>query len=112
MRKNLRQRCRLRIDTQPHFFDHSLRGFATVMAPECPLCLSNVGSVSLTWSVTKKNIEVCAALEPFVPAPGEVERMRLRDWLNESKFSVKSFAKEVRVERAMVYRYFTGLYPG
>jgi predicted transcriptional regulator len=37
--------------------------------------------------------------------------MRLRDWLTESDFSVKSFAKEVKVERAMVYRYFTGAIP-
>lgn len=37
--------------------------------------------------------------------------MRLRDWLKESRFSVKSFAETVRVERAMVYRYFTGAIP-
>ena len=37
--------------------------------------------------------------------------MRLHDWLKQSKFSVKGFAQEVQVERAMVYRYFTGAVP-
>ena len=37
--------------------------------------------------------------------------MRLREWLTESDQSVKSFAKELNVERAMVYRYFTGAIP-
>ena len=37
--------------------------------------------------------------------------MRLREWLNASTFSVKSFAETLGVERAMVYRYFTGAIP-
>ena len=37
--------------------------------------------------------------------------MRLNDWLKISDFSVKAFAEEVKVERAMVYRYFTGAIP-
>ena len=37
--------------------------------------------------------------------------MRLRDWLNGSKFSVTSFAEEVRVQRTMVHQYFTGAVP-
>ena len=37
--------------------------------------------------------------------------MRLRDWLKTSNISIKSFAREVKVERAMVYRYFTGAMP-
>jgi hypothetical protein len=37
--------------------------------------------------------------------------MQLHDWLKQSKFSVKRFAREVQVERAMVYRYFAGAVP-
>lgn len=37
--------------------------------------------------------------------------MKLRDWLRASNVSIKSFAQEVRVERVMVYRYFTGAMP-
>jgi hypothetical protein len=37
--------------------------------------------------------------------------MKLRDWLKASNVSIKSFAEEVKVERAMVYRYFTGAMP-
>jgi len=37
--------------------------------------------------------------------------MQLRDWLKSSSFSIKSFAEEVKVERAMIYRYFTGAIP-
>lgn len=37
--------------------------------------------------------------------------MRLQNWLEQSKRSVSGFAREVQVERAMVYRYFTGAVP-
>lgn len=37
--------------------------------------------------------------------------MQLRDWLKASNVSIKSFSEEIRVERAMVYRYFTGAMP-
>lgn len=37
--------------------------------------------------------------------------MKLRDWLKASNVSIKSFSEELGVERAMVYRYFTGAMP-
>ena len=37
--------------------------------------------------------------------------MQLREWLRASGFTVKSFAERVDVERAMIYRYFTGAIP-
>ena len=37
--------------------------------------------------------------------------MKLRDWLRTSNVSIKSFAEQLQVERAMVYRYFTGAMP-
>jgi hypothetical protein len=37
--------------------------------------------------------------------------MRLRDWLNESKFSVTNFVEEVRLQRTMVHQYFAGGVP-
>jgi hypothetical protein len=37
--------------------------------------------------------------------------MRLQDWLDASGSSIKSFAATVKVERAMIYRYFAGAIP-
>ena len=37
--------------------------------------------------------------------------MKLRDWLKSSNVSIKSFAEQLDVERAMVYRYFIGTMP-
>jgi len=37
--------------------------------------------------------------------------MQLRDWLTTSHTSIKGFARRIKVERAMVYRYFSGTIP-
>jgi hypothetical protein len=37
--------------------------------------------------------------------------MRLREWIKTSGVSIQSFAQEIDVERAMVYRYFSGSIP-
>ena len=37
--------------------------------------------------------------------------MQLSDWLKQSKFSVSRFARQVQVERVMVYRYIAGAVP-
>jgi len=37
--------------------------------------------------------------------------MELRHWLSESNTSIKGFARAVKVERAMIYRYFLGTIP-
>lgn len=37
--------------------------------------------------------------------------MLLHEWIKQSRFSVRSFAKAVNVERAMLYRYFAGSIP-
>ena len=37
--------------------------------------------------------------------------MELRQWLTESNTSIKGFARTVKVERAMIYRYFLGTIP-
>jgi hypothetical protein len=37
--------------------------------------------------------------------------MQLRDWLTTSHTSIKAFARRVKVERAMIYRYFAGTIP-
>jgi hypothetical protein len=37
--------------------------------------------------------------------------MQLRDWLTKSHTSIKGFARRIKVERAMVYRYFAGTIP-
>lgn len=37
--------------------------------------------------------------------------MLLREWLTESNKPIAAFAKELRVERVMIYRYFAGTIP-
>jgi len=37
--------------------------------------------------------------------------MYLRDWLTATDTSIKAFARQVKVERAMIYRYFMGTIP-
>jgi hypothetical protein len=37
--------------------------------------------------------------------------MQLRDWLTATDHSIKAFARKVKVERAMIYRYFSGTIP-
>ena len=37
--------------------------------------------------------------------------MELRAWLTASHTSIKAFARDVKVERAMIYRYFLGTVP-
>jgi hypothetical protein len=37
--------------------------------------------------------------------------MYLREWLTATDTSIKAFARQVKVERAMIYRYFMGTIP-
>jgi hypothetical protein len=37
--------------------------------------------------------------------------MQLRDWITSTGISVQSFAAKLNVQRAMIYRYFTGTIP-
>ena len=37
--------------------------------------------------------------------------MELKQWLTETNTSIKGFARTVKVERAMIYRYFLGTIP-
>ena len=37
--------------------------------------------------------------------------MQLREWIKTSRYSIKSFAETVQIERAMIYRYFYGAIP-
>jgi hypothetical protein len=37
--------------------------------------------------------------------------MQLKSWLAGTDTSIKAFARKVKVERAMIYRYFTGTLP-
>ena len=37
--------------------------------------------------------------------------MLLKDWLTSTDTSIKAFARKVKVERAMIYRYFAGTIP-
>jgi AcrR family transcriptional regulator len=37
--------------------------------------------------------------------------MQLKSWLTATDTSIKAFARKVKVERAMIYRYFSGTIP-
>ena len=37
--------------------------------------------------------------------------MQLRDWLKSTDTSIATFAAQLKIERAMVYRYFAGAVP-
>jgi hypothetical protein len=37
--------------------------------------------------------------------------MHLKSWLADTDTSIKGFARKVKVERAMIYRYFSGTLP-
>jgi hypothetical protein len=37
--------------------------------------------------------------------------MQLKSWLIDTDTSIKTFARKVQIERAMIYRYFSGAIP-
>jgi hypothetical protein len=50
------------------------------------------------------------AAQPF-SRYARTEPMQLKSWLAGTDTSIKAFARKVEVERAMIYRYFSGTVP-